>query len=66
VEAGRDSVYAVTQSTNTGMVATMRELGLPLDYQVEDGTLVITATLPAAGRSAAPALPWTWMADRRP
>lgn len=48
VRAGRDSVYAVTQSTNTGMVAAMRELGLPLDYQVEDGTLVITATLPAA------------------
>ncbi|HEY5835216.1 GNAT family N-acetyltransferase [Streptomyces sp.] len=47
-EAGRDSVYAVTQSTNTGMVATMRELGLPLDYQVEDGTLVITASLPTA------------------
>ena len=47
VEAGRDSAYAVTQSTNTGMVATMRELGLPLDYQVEDGTLVITASLPS-------------------
>lgn len=53
VEAGRDSVYAVTQSTNTGMVAAMRELGLPLDYQVEDGTLVITATLPGAGEPAA-------------
>ncbi|MFF7154035.1 GNAT family N-acetyltransferase [Streptomyces sp. NPDC008139] len=48
VEAGRDSVYAVTQSTNTGMVAAMRELALPLDYQVEDGTLVITATLASA------------------
>lgn len=47
-EAGRGSVYAVTRSTNTGMVATMRGLGLPLDYQVEDGTLVITATLPVA------------------
>ncbi|MFF7194501.1 GNAT family N-acetyltransferase [Streptomyces sp. NPDC008079] len=47
-EAGRDSVYAVTQSTNTGMVAAMRELALPLDYQVEDGTLVITATLASA------------------
>ncbi|MBD0740217.1 GNAT family N-acetyltransferase [Streptomyces sp. CBMA29] len=47
VEAGRDSVYAVTQSTNTGMVAAMRELALPLDYQVEDGTLVITAALPS-------------------
>lgn len=47
-EAGRDSVYAVTRSTNTGMVATMRRLRLPLDYQVEDGTLVITATLSPA------------------
>jgi hypothetical protein len=27
------------------MVATMRELGLPLDYQVEDTTVVVTATL---------------------
>jgi GNAT superfamily N-acetyltransferase len=51
-EAGRDSVYAVTQATNTGMVATMRTLGLPLDYQVEDGTLVITATVSSAGVAA--------------
>ncbi|MEU6083300.1 GNAT family N-acetyltransferase [Streptomyces sp. NPDC047108] len=43
VEAGCDSVYAVTQASNTGMVAAMRGLGLPLDYQVEEGTLVITA-----------------------
>ncbi|MBM9509569.1 GNAT family N-acetyltransferase [Actinacidiphila acididurans] len=49
VAAGRDSVYVVTRSGNTGMVAAMRELGLPLDYQVEDGTLVITASLPSAG-----------------
>jgi GNAT superfamily N-acetyltransferase len=48
VEAGRDSVYAVTRSTNTGMVAAMRGLGLPLDYQVEEGTLVVTASLQAA------------------
>lgn len=46
VEAGRESVYAVTQSANTAMVAAMRSLGLPLDYQVEDGTLVLTASLP--------------------
>jgi GNAT superfamily N-acetyltransferase len=69
VEAGRESVYAVTRSANTGMVAAMRELALPLDYQVEDGTLVITAALPApqdapagaqdgAGRPAIAALPW--------
>ncbi|MEV7414083.1 GNAT family N-acetyltransferase [Streptomyces sp. NPDC089919] len=44
-EAGCDSVYAVTRSANTGMVAAMRGLGLPLDYQIEEGTLVITARL---------------------
>ncbi|MEU4089962.1 GNAT family N-acetyltransferase [Streptomyces aureus] len=51
VEAGCASVYAVTQASNTGMVAAMRGLGLPLDYQIEEGTLVITArldTTPAA------------------
>ncbi|MFE5137116.1 GNAT family N-acetyltransferase [Streptomyces fagopyri] len=45
VEAGCDSVYAVTQASNTGMVAAMRGLELPLDYQIEEGTLVITARL---------------------
>ncbi|WP_228979152.1 GNAT family N-acetyltransferase [Streptomyces sp. DH12] len=45
VDAGCDSVYAVTQSSNTGMVAAMRALHLPLDYQIEEGTLVITARL---------------------
>ncbi|KPI11127.1 GCN5-related N-acetyltransferase [Actinobacteria bacterium OK074] len=52
IEAGCENVYAVTQSSNTGMVAAMRGLGLPLDYQIEEGTLVITARL-----EAAPALP---------
>ncbi|KOY54399.1 GNAT family N-acetyltransferase [Streptomyces sp. XY332] len=47
VETGCDSVYAVTQAANTGMVAAMRGLGLPLDYQIEEGTLVITARLDA-------------------
>lgn len=47
VEAGCESVYAVTQASNTGMVAAMRGLGLPLDYQIEEGTLVITARLDA-------------------
>ncbi|WP_406350726.1 GNAT family N-acetyltransferase [Streptomyces sp. NBC_00658] len=47
VEASCESVYAVTQSSNTGMVAAMRGLGLPLDYQIEEGTLVITARLDA-------------------
>ncbi|MFF4183125.1 GNAT family N-acetyltransferase [Streptomyces sp. NPDC001691] len=45
VEARCDSVYAVTQASNTGMVAAMRGLGLPLDYQIEEGTLVVTARL---------------------
>ncbi|MGP3750984.1 GNAT family N-acetyltransferase [Streptomyces sp. IBSNAI001] len=47
VEAGCESVYAVTQAHNTGMVAAMRALSLPLDYQIEEGTLVITARLAA-------------------
>lgn len=46
-EAKCEHVYAVTQSSNTGMVAAMRGLGLPLDYQIEEGTLVITARLDA-------------------
>ncbi|WP_329307794.1 GNAT family N-acetyltransferase [Streptomyces sp. NBC_01260] len=54
VEAGCESVYAVTQASNTGMVAAMRALSLPLDYQIEEGTLVITAR-PAA--TAARSLP---------
>ncbi|WP_032765708.1 GNAT family N-acetyltransferase [Streptomyces sp. CNS654] len=55
-EAGCDSVYAVTQSRNTGMVAAMRALELPLDYQIEEGTLVITARLTSeeAARPSAP------------
>ncbi|WP_030771051.1 GNAT family N-acetyltransferase [Streptomyces sp. NRRL F-2664] len=55
VEAGCDSVYAVTQSANTGMVAAMRGLGLPLDYQIEEGTLVITARLEKAPAGSRPA-----------
>ncbi|MEU7043348.1 GNAT family N-acetyltransferase [Streptomyces varsoviensis] len=54
-DTGCESVYAVTRAANTGMVAAMRGLELPLDYQIEEGTLVITArlattpsTLPAA------------------
>ncbi|WP_256917110.1 GNAT family N-acetyltransferase [Streptomyces hilarionis] len=48
-EAKCESVYAVTQASNTGMVAAMRGLGLPLDYQIEEGTLVVTARLETAG-----------------
>ncbi|WP_419183767.1 N-acetyltransferase family protein [Streptomyces albidus (ex Kaewkla and Franco 2022)] len=49
-EAGAESIYAVTQASNTTMVAAMRGLSLPLDFQVEEGTLVVTAQL--AGASA--------------
>ncbi|MFF4710980.1 GNAT family N-acetyltransferase [Streptomyces eurythermus] len=52
-EAGCASVYAVTKASNTGMIAAMRALGLPLDYQIEEGTLVITARLDTPGRSSA-------------
>ncbi|MDR6979493.1 GNAT superfamily N-acetyltransferase [Streptomyces sp. 3330] len=52
VEAGCESVYAVTQASNTGMVAAMRGLDLPLDYQIEEGTLVITARLDGATTGA--------------
>ncbi|TWG01629.1 acetyltransferase (GNAT) family protein [Streptomyces brevispora] len=54
VEADCESVYAVTQASNTGMVATMRALSLPLDYQIEDGTLVITARLDATSVRSLP------------
>ncbi|QTD97105.1 GNAT family N-acetyltransferase [Streptomyces cyanogenus] len=53
-EAGCASVYAVTKASNTGMVAAMRGLGLPLDYQVEEGTLVITARLDPTPVATAP------------
>ncbi|WP_461028799.1 GNAT family N-acetyltransferase, partial [Streptomyces sparsus] len=52
-EARCGSVYAVTRSSNTGMVAAMRGLGLPLDYQVEEGTLVISARLTPARAATA-------------
>ncbi|MFI9267453.1 GNAT family N-acetyltransferase [Streptomyces werraensis] len=54
VEAGCAHVYAVTQASNTGMVAAMRGLGLPLDYQIEEGTLVITARLTPAPSARTP------------
>ncbi|MET9347481.1 GNAT family N-acetyltransferase [Streptomyces termitum] len=53
-ETGCESVYAVTQSSNTGMVAAMRALNLPLDYQIEEGTLVITARLSSGPRRSEP------------
>ncbi len=52
-------MYAITQASNTGMVAAMRGLSLPLDYQIEEGTLVITArpaVLPAQAAAPSPAL----------
>lgn len=53
-EAGCEHVYAVTRDSNTGMVAAMRALALPLDYQIEAGTLVITARLDAAAVRSLP------------
>ncbi|MEV4560205.1 GNAT family N-acetyltransferase [Kitasatospora sp. NPDC049285] len=58
LEAGVRTVYAVTTSSNTGLISTMRRLEAPLDYQVEDGTLVITAHL----AEAAEKLPAPWAA----
>lgn len=60
VEAGCESVYAVTQASNTGMVAAMRGLGLPLDYQIEEGTLVITARLEATEVVSRPPYDQQW------
>ncbi|MFF5337005.1 GNAT family N-acetyltransferase [Streptomyces sp. NPDC013181] len=57
-EAGCESVYAVTQASNTGMVAAMRALSLPLDYQVEEGTVVITARLSPGPARSLPPLPY--------
>ncbi|GAA3735657.1 GNAT family N-acetyltransferase [Streptomyces tremellae] len=55
VRDGCTGLYAVTGRQNRAMVASMRGLGLPLDYQVEDGTVVITATLdPESVRALAP------------
>lgn len=55
VEAGSCDVYAVTQASNTAMVAAMRGLGLPLEVQVEEGTLVITVR--AAGDGSGTVVP---------
>ncbi|WP_031006826.1 GNAT family N-acetyltransferase [Streptomyces sp. NRRL F-5727] len=63
-EAGCDSVYAVTQASNTGMVAAMRALNLPLDYQIEEGTLVITARLDAAPRRSERTQPQARQSER--
>ncbi|MGX2998484.1 GNAT family N-acetyltransferase [Streptomyces sp. JNUCC 64] len=52
--SGRESVYAVTRTSNTAMVATMRGLGLPLDHRAEDGTLVVTARLTGPREGARP------------
>ncbi|WP_395293094.1 GNAT family N-acetyltransferase [Kitasatospora hibisci] len=63
LEAGVETVYAVTQSSNTGLISTMRRLAAPLDYQVEEGTLVITAHLAEAAEQL-PA-PWPTRPGRR-
>ncbi|OKJ13683.1 GNAT family N-acetyltransferase [Kitasatospora sp. CB01950] len=58
LESGVGTVYAVTTAANTGLISTMRRLSAPLDYQVEEGTLVITAHL----AEAAEKLPAPWAA----
>ncbi|BAJ26685.1 GNAT family N-acetyltransferase [Kitasatospora setae] len=60
LEAGVRTVYAVTTAANTGLISTMRRLSAPLDYQVEDGTLVITAHLAEATEK----LPTPWPTTR--
>ncbi|WP_374203088.1 N-acetyltransferase family protein [Streptomyces sp. ST2-7A] len=42
---GRPDVYAVTRVSDTGMAATMRGTGLPLEFARDGGTVVIAATL---------------------
>jgi RimJ/RimL family protein N-acetyltransferase len=55
-EAGVATVYAVTQAGNTALIGAMQRLAIPLDYQVDDGTLVITAHLAGAAEQ----LPSPW------
>ncbi|GAA1957713.1 GNAT family N-acetyltransferase [Kitasatospora viridis] len=55
--AGVATVYAVTQAGNTALIGAMQRLEIPLDYQVEDGTLVITAHLSGAAEQLPS--PWT-------
>ncbi|MFF4159780.1 GNAT family N-acetyltransferase [Streptomyces sp. NPDC001678] len=64
-EAGCESVYAVTTASNTGVVAAMRALELPLDYQVEEGTLVITARIAARTAGRPPVTPGRPVTVRR-
>jgi GNAT superfamily N-acetyltransferase len=46
VREGREAVYAVTDTANTAMIATMRATGLPLEqWPEEHGTLVLSASL---------------------
>jgi len=51
---GYASVYVVTRALDAAMAATVRKAGVPLEYQVDGATLVVTAHLderliPAAG-----------------
>ncbi|WP_394814023.1 GNAT family N-acetyltransferase [Streptomyces litchfieldiae] len=52
---GRETVYAVTRTSNAGMAAVLRATGLPVEHRAEEGALVLTARLsPAGGRGAQP------------
>ncbi|WP_442814255.1 GNAT family N-acetyltransferase [Streptomyces sp. NBC_01808] len=50
---GYGSVYVVTRSLDAAMDATLRKAGVPLEYQVEGATLVVTARLDERLTSAA-------------
>ncbi|MFE9424041.1 GNAT family N-acetyltransferase [Kitasatospora sp. NPDC006697] len=61
-EAGVATVYAVTQAANTALIGAMQRLDIPLDYQVDEGTLVITAHLSGAAEQLPS--PWTTLPGR--
>lgn len=66
-EAGSGTVYAVMQASNTPMTAALRRLGLPLEYQLEEGTLVVSARLSPDPSVAEPeAAPDTEASDDHP
>jgi N-acetylglutamate synthase-like GNAT family acetyltransferase len=44
-DQGLREVWALAQTANDAMLATMRGLGLPLDYEVADGTITVTASV---------------------
>lgn len=45
VQARCTTMYAITQASNAGMIAAMQGTGLPLDRDLQDDALVLTARL---------------------